>query len=126
GPSKTSRPAPVSKAPSRQFQHHVIHSNRPLSRQSTLEARHASPAAFRNKKRQTRRPTETTRAEVEHDTSGRTLNTCSIIIVDEMAECEDSSEASTPAVEPLQSVRRVDLDGTAAGRSLIRSMLERF
>lgn len=126
GPQKTFRPAPVSKSPLRQFQHHVINSNRHLSRQSAVEARPASHAASRNEKRQTRRPTETTRAEIEYDTSDRTLNTCSIIDVDEMAECEDSSEASKPGVEPLQFVRRVDLDGTAAGRSLIRSMLERF
>ncbi|KAK1468219.1 hypothetical protein CTAM01_16925 [Colletotrichum tamarilloi] len=85
----TFRHAPVSKSPSRQFQHHVINSNRPLSHQSSVEARPASHAAFRNEKRQTRRPTETTRAEV-------TLDTCSIIDVDERAECEDSSEASQP------------------------------
>ncbi|KAK1673335.1 hypothetical protein BDP55DRAFT_633962 [Colletotrichum godetiae] len=126
GPQVTFRPPLVSKGRTKQIQPHTTNSDRPLSRQSAAGARQASNAAFCNKQRQTGRPKKSARAKIEQDASSRSLDTCTIIEADEMTEWEDSTEASTPAVEPLQFIRRVDLDGTAAGRSLIGSMLEKF
>ncbi|KXH68478.1 hypothetical protein CSAL01_13270 [Colletotrichum salicis] len=126
GPEVTFRPALVSKGPLRQIQPHVINSDRPLSHHSAAGTRQASRAAFCNKKRQTGRLKEPARADSKRDASSRNLNTWTIIGADEMTQCNDSTEASKPAVEPLQFIRRVDIDGTAAGRSLISNMLEKF
>ncbi|KAI3545666.1 hypothetical protein CABS02_09204 [Colletotrichum abscissum] len=126
GPQATFRPPLVSKGRAKQIQPHPTNSDRPLSRQSAAGARQASNAAFCNKKRRTKRLKKPARGSIEHDASSRSVDTCTIIEADEMTEREGYTEASTPAGEPLQFVRRVDLDGTAAGRSLIGSMLEKF
>ncbi|KAK1637427.1 hypothetical protein BDP81DRAFT_223849 [Colletotrichum phormii] len=126
GPQVTFRPPLVSKGRTKQIQLRTTNSHRPLSRQSAAGARQASNAAFCSKKRQTGRLKKPARAKSEQDGSSRSLDTCTVIEADEMTEWEGSSEANTSATEPLQFIRRVDLDGTAAGRSLIGSMLKKF
>ncbi|KAK0368076.1 hypothetical protein CLIM01_14568 [Colletotrichum limetticola] len=126
GPQVTFRPPLVSKGQAKQIQLHTANSDRPLSRQSAAGARQASNTAFCNKKRRTKRLKKPARANIEHDASSRSVNTCTIIEADEMTEREGYTEASTPAGESLQFIHRIDLDGTAAGRSLIGSMLEKF
>ncbi|KAL0930288.1 uncharacterized protein CTRU02_214363 [Colletotrichum truncatum] len=80
--------------------------------------------AFYHKKYQPRCLARTARAEMKHDVSSYNFNGCAASTEDEMTEWEDSVEASEPLVNHLQFGRRVDLDGTAAGRSLITVMLE--
>ncbi|KAL4404030.1 hypothetical protein CABS03_14905 [Colletotrichum abscissum] len=126
GPQVTFRPPLVSKGRTEQIQPRTTNSDRPLSRQSAAGARQASNAAFCNRKRQIGRLKKPARAKIEQHGSSRSVDTCTIIEADEMTEREGSTEASTPAAEPLQFIRRVDLDGTAAGRSLIGSMLKKF
>ncbi|KAK1656891.1 hypothetical protein BDP55DRAFT_639237 [Colletotrichum godetiae] len=125
GPQVTFCPSLVSKGRTKHIQPHT-NSDRPLSRQSAAGARQASNAAFCNKKCQTGRLEKPARAKIKQDGSIRSLDTCTLIEADGMTEWEGSAEASTPAAEPLQFIRRVDLDGTAAGRSLIGSMLKKF
>lgn len=126
GPQVTFRPPLVSKGRTKQIQPHTANSDRPSSRQSAAGARQASNAVFCNKKRRTKRLKKPAGTKIEQDGSSRSVDTCTIKEADEMTEREGSTEASTLAVEPLQFIRRVDLDGTAAGRSLIGSMLKKF
>ncbi|KZL67936.1 hypothetical protein CI238_12910 [Colletotrichum incanum] len=122
GLARTLRPALSSGGQANRIRPHITNSDEHC--QPSAGAHQTARVAFYNKKRQPGRPARTARAEIKHSASDYNYNGCAIGDADETTEWEDSIEASETLVEHLQFVRRVDLDGTAAGCSLITIMLE--
>ncbi|WQF76949.1 Putative Immunoglobulin-like domain-containing protein [Colletotrichum destructivum] len=121
-PATTPRLALSSEGHANRIRPHITISDQHL--QPSAGAHQTAHVVFYDEKRQPGRQARTARAEIRCSASGYNLNGCAMSAVDDATEWEDSTEASETFVERLRFVRRVDLGGTAAGRSLIRIMLE--
>ncbi|GKT43647.1 uncharacterized protein ColSpa_03828 [Colletotrichum spaethianum] len=121
GPARTLPPALSSEGEANEIRPHMTNSDQ--HGRSSTGVHQTARVALYNKRRQPGCPARTARAEINSSASAYHINGFAISDADETAEWEDFIEASEPPLNCFQFVRRVDLNGTAAGRSLITIML---
>ncbi|KAH9237203.1 hypothetical protein K456DRAFT_1504800 [Colletotrichum gloeosporioides 23] len=121
---ETLHPAPLSKRSPGQTQHRITCATSQSHKCMRLRA--LSSATKNNEQGVSRNRPEQTPAETQPSNFRHHPNTCAVIDAEETSEWEDSTEVSESTVGRLEFIRRVGLDGTAAGCSLIAAMLKQW